>query len=364
MKTKLLNLVTGAALTIPLLTIAAPQEDSADAELVVQHINEADAKRVPQHINEADAKQVPQHINEIAPSAPYSRRVSVKRGARGLHASNSALKVSIPDTENEAVRLALTDGSQGVNDLVVSLPGAEKPVAVKMTSDGSVVYPNYQQDIDIAVQVFDDSARILTVLNGIGSPSEYVYHVDLPAGGRIEKDDSGGLLVLDSQDALIGGFAAPWAVDSVGEKIPTHYEVRGDLVVQVVEHLGRNTSYPVVADPWLWRDLISSASWRYISPYGYSLYVVPTRWARLFPGSYPVGVAGWNELYSKYKDRGLNVNLGGMKDQFICHQQVVAVVEPNKPSWNIDEWRPDVSYLGTVNARCNPGEPGGGKIID
>ncbi|MFB9240304.1 DUF2599 domain-containing protein [Massilia antarctica] len=81
-------------------------------------------------------------------------------------------------------------------------------------------------------------------------------------------------------------------------------------------------------------------------------------------GGYLVGVGGWNELYSKYKNRGLNTNLGSVRNQFICHQQVVAVVQPNKASWNIDEWRRDVGYLATVNARCNPGQPGGGKVID
>lgn len=42
-------------------------------------------------------------------------------------------------------------------------------------------------------------------------------------------------------------------------------------------------------------------------------------------------------------------------DEYICHQQIVAVRYPNKAAWNLDEWRPNVSYLQTVNARCNPG---------
>ena len=75
------------------------------------------------------------------------------------------------------------------------------------------------------------------------------------------------------------------------------------------------------------------------------------------------GVAGWNELYSKYKNigRGIKKNLNGMRDQYICHQQIVAIRAPNKASWNLDEYRPDVGYAATVNAQCNPG---GKNIFD
>ena len=53
--------------------------------------------------------------------------------------------------------------------------------------------------------------------------------------------------------------------------------------------------------------------------------------------------------------------LNGMRDQLICHQQIVAIKDPGKATWNIDEWRPDVGYLQTVNASCNPG---GAKWFD
>lgn len=49
-----------------------------------------------------------------------------------------------------------------------------------------------------------------------------------------------------------------------------------------------------------------------------------------------------NELYAKYKRHGLTRTLGSMKEQLICHHVVVAIAAPNKPSWNLDEWRPEV----------------------
>jgi hypothetical protein len=107
---------------------------------------------------------------------------------------------------------------------------------------------------------------------------------------------------------------------------------------------------------WLGADLVSSASWRFTSGWGWTLSVTPTAWARANCCGAQSGVAasaGWDELYSKYKNAGLNTNLGGMRDQYICHFQFAAF----KSTWNLDEWRPDVSYADTVAALCNPGQP-------
>lgn len=120
-------------------------------------------------------------------------------------------------------------------------------------------------------------------------------------------------------------------------------------------------TYPVVADPYFGYDLIQSARWVWHSGAGWTFEVTPTGWARWNAGGYLPGVYGWNELYSKYRYRGLNTNLNGMRDQYICHRQIVALRAPNKPTWNLDEWRPDVGYWQTLNTSCNPG---GAKWFD
>jgi hypothetical protein len=163
----------------------------------------------------------------------------------------------------------------------------------------------------------------------------------------------GAVFIVGGDGKVIGGFGVPWAKDSAGREVPTRYEVRGSELVQVVDH-HEGLAYPVVADPYLGFDMISSARWVHRSD-GWTMEVTPTGWARSFAGGYLPGVYGWNELYDKYRNRGLNRNLDGMRDQWICHQQVVAIRSPRKPTWNLDEWRPDVSYIQTVNASCNPG---------
>ncbi|CPU68017.1 Protein of uncharacterised function (DUF2599) [Mycobacteroides abscessus] len=39
-----------------------------------------------------------------------------------------------------------------------------------------------------------------------------------------------------------------------------------------------------------------------------------------------------------------------MHDQLVCH----AVGAPDKATWNLEPWRPDVGLLATMSARCNP----------
>ncbi len=171
---------------------------------------------------------------------------------------------------------------------------------------------------------------------------------------------SDAIFIVDSEGNTVGGFSSPWAKDANGNNVATHYEIRSENLVQVVDHRGSDVAYPVVADPYLGFDMIKSASWVHHSE-GWTLQVTPTGWSRFNAGGYVPGVYGWRELYAKYKDRGLNTNLDGMRDQYICHQQIVAVRAPNKATWNLDEWRPNVSYAQTLNASCNPG---GSKWFD
>ncbi len=47
----------------------------------------------------------------------------------------------------------------------------------------------------------------------------------------------------------------------------------------------------------------------------------------------------------------------GMRSQLDCHWTDVRLVQPGKPSWDIEPWRPVVSQQQMVDAWCNPGGP-------
>ena len=311
---------------------------------------------------QATADQIASQIQRVAPAVDDARRIAVHWKPGSIEANTGSIATEIPQYNAGWVRIQRRDQA-GDSELRVGLPLAALPRAAVVAKDGTVTFQRGIPATDVAVQVFDQGVRVLVVLNDRSAPTEISFPVNVPAGGTITPNESGGLIVTDLHGALVGGFDAPWAHDADNRAVATHYDVRGQTVVQVIEHTSGDLQYPVVADQWLFKALISSAKWRFTTPYGWTLMVTPTRWARSFPGFRGVGEAGWNELYSKYKTHGLTRNLNSMRNQFICHQVVVAVHSPRKPTWDIDEWRPNVGFLQTVNHKCNPGPGGSGGEI-
>lgn len=77
---------------------------------------------------------------------------------------------------------------------------------------------------------------------------------------------------------------------------------------------------------------------------GQSLAVVPAAWAR--NGSLAAEEAVWAQLVALAPD----ADLPTMRDQLTCH----TIGAPDKESWNLEPWRPEVGLLATLAARCNP----------
>ena len=320
----------------------------------------------------------------ITSLAPAGGDVTPAQAVGGeLVATSDTTTVSAPLDSSGAVELtapaaaaspAGTDGTAPASipistTVAVDLPDLGSTAAGAVAADGSVIYQNPEGPVDIGVQTIDSSVRIATVIKSPDSPTRFDYTFALPPGGSLELSDDGFVAMRAADGSVLGGLAPAWAKDALGAELPTHYEINGPTVTQVVDISDPAIVYPVVADPWWGQNLISSAKWvlRIVNArhetLGWTLEVTPTKWARAMAYyvqySYDVGAAGWTELYNRYRNsgRGIKKNLDGMRDQYICHQQVVGIRAPNKPTWNLDEWRPNYSYLSTVNAQCNPGGP-------
>ncbi|GAA4534279.1 DUF2599 domain-containing protein [Amycolatopsis samaneae] len=84
-------------------------------------------------------------------------------------------------------------------------------------------------------------------------------------------------------------------------------------------------------------------------PKGPRLAVFPTEYGRRqAPAS--ARLDAWAEVVKLAP----SVNHNNMRDQFLCHYDFARIGAPDKPSWNLEQWRPDVGYARTVLARCNP----------
>ncbi|WP_067676871.1 DUF2599 domain-containing protein [Nocardia miyunensis] len=104
-------------------------------------------------------------------------------------------------------------------------------------------------------------------------------------------------------------------------------------------------------DPYPNTPLIDHTQWTDDSD-GRRLHVYPTPAGRddWFPAALD---RAWGEVLKDAPE----ANTPGMYDQFECHWQWARLVSPNKPSWNLEPWRPAVGYDATVQALCNPGGP-------
>ncbi|MEV6280030.1 DUF2599 domain-containing protein [Nocardia sp. NPDC051832] len=112
-----------------------------------------------------------------------------------------------------------------------------------------------------------------------------------------------------------------------------------------------SSSATPVVDPYAGLPLIDRTEWTAALD-GDRLLVFPTVAGRQTsaPGS---DERAWQEVVTATPD----ADSPGMRDQFICHWVWARLVQPNKPSWNLEPWRPAVGYQATVDASCNPGGP-------
>ncbi|MGW5381919.1 DUF2599 domain-containing protein [Nocardia sp. NPDC003963] len=112
------------------------------------------------------------------------------------------------------------------------------------------------------------------------------------------------------------------------------------------------TPHPIpTVDPYAGQPLIDHVEWTETTD-GPRLLVHPTRAGRdtTFPGS---DLRAWQEIRIADPD----ADTPGMWDQFRCHWEWARLIAPDKPSWNLEPWRPSVGYDATVDAACNPGGP-------
>lgn len=167
-------------------------------------------------------------------------------------ATAAGAQVVVPADASGQVALTggLTNG-QSVR-VALDLPEEVDAGAAVIARDGTVVYPS-EDSTDVAVQTTDEGVRVHTILRDPSAPTEYTYALEgvlpeLNADGSVsltiaaEDEGEGAILV-------VGAIAAPWAVDANGNAVPTRYRVDGATLVQEVDHLAGNYTYPIVADP-------------------------------------------------------------------------------------------------------------------
>lgn len=151
----------------------------------------------------------------------------------------------LPEDPEKAVRLSV----DGAPDLKMGLPlrGDLTPQGVE--ADEQISYLSEDADVEVVATSTEGGFTVQTIIGDLSAPQRYTYPFKLKGGVSIALQPDGGALVLDALGDPVYEIRAPWALDADGRDVPTHYEVEGDNLIQVIEHRAGNYSYPITADP-------------------------------------------------------------------------------------------------------------------
>lgn len=157
--------------------------------------------------------------------------------------------VTIPRDPSDGVELTVDTASVSIR-----LPEVEEASAAVSLDSGAVTYPA-TNGVANTVIPRDGGLQMLTTIASAEAPTSFAYDVTVPEGGSISLVGDGSAVIVDAGGEPVLTTTTPWAVDANGNHVPTHYEIEGDSLVQIVEHAAGDHAYPIVADPtWGWRN--------------------------------------------------------------------------------------------------------------
>lgn len=256
-------------------------------------------------------------------------------------------EVRLPKNAADAIQFLNARGSR----FGVKLPFSSSATAAEQIAAGIVAYDNKNASVSVPIAKTDGSLQVTTVIESPEAPTNYEYQFTLPRGTKILSVGDGLALMDDLK--FLGAIAAPWARDANGRVVPTHFEVVGTSVTQVVDHLSQRFAYPIVADPWFGMNLFGSvyiAPWLAggmpvvnlnLSPWGWLVYTGVAQ-GSLLPPSFAAGqaildTAGWDEAWAKGGSIRSALDKPSQRQQFSCHALgAIAAGE-----WNLEKFRPN-----------------------
>ncbi|ROS49008.1 DUF2599 domain-containing protein [Frigoribacterium sp. PhB24] len=273
----------------------------------------------------------------------------------------SSSEVQVPDDPTSLISVPVDTPASLAGAVQIGVPFADDADTADTAAPGVQVYDNNNDSATVPITHDDGSVQILTVIDTADAPTRYDYSLTVPTGASAEHAD-GAVIITDvaTQD-FIAGIAPAWAKDATGAPVPTHYELHGTTLSQVIEHTPA-TAFPVTADPWIGTNLFSSI--RTSSERGQPRYLLTrSAWGvavstGLAQGGGIAGTAagqqimlgaGWAEATSR--NSGLK-SKASLHQQYDCHV-FYAFAKPD--SWNLEKFRPNNSGWGRnpLTHKCN-----------
>lgn len=230
-------------------------------------------------------------------------------------------------------------------------PARSRLRAVTVTLDGVVLRVAARK---VPVVTADEGAPGLRTVT-LSLPPGGSARLALLSPGALDVDTDGSISVLDGGGTPVAAIGPPAPPSDTGDESPrievtdtdaTHARVELD---DRIRSAGSGTaggsagSGPLPIAFTVGTEAIDSATWGE-NEGGRSLAVDPADWAR------HAGEAGVELIRAQLVAAEPDAGSATMGDQLVCH----AVGAPDKATWNLEPWRPDVGLILTATAQCNP----------
>jgi hypothetical protein len=149
--------------------------------------------------------------------------------------------VAVPQEAESDVSAMAADGSL----LRFSIP-AQGPASVR---DETAIFDGASASNSVGVQRTADGVRALVGIAAPDAAERYSFTASGDAASLAPQDD-GSVLASRSDGTAIGRVEKPWARDANGAEVPTHFEIAGATLTQIIDHRSGPYAYPIVADPF------------------------------------------------------------------------------------------------------------------
>lgn len=297
-------------------------------------------------VDRAIALAAPEVLEDVVPAS----RMTGQTDERTTRLPGAT--ISLPADSGEPVQFK-TDS----HNIRIHLPKSQVRARGIATESKIIAYDNGDGSTSVPLPKSDGTLQITTVIESATAPTEYAYDIDLPLGFVLDLSEEGGGvgIVAADKSEFAGAFAAPWAKDANGDAVPTHFLVRGDSLIQVVDHTVPGVVYPVVADPWLNQHLYYSSNLSLSTWDGKPrVNATPTD-----AGKFYTGISTWwahsdeikNKLAGKYPSRSASQRWNdNVQEQLYCH---IVGLPYSLPEYNLEMARTFQRWDTLIGYKCN-----------
>ncbi len=242
--------------------------------------------------------------------------------------------------------------SQPSEDTKAPVRSRPKPRTSTITLDDVVLRIGARKAVTVQADEDGPGTRTVTLSLAPGGSAR----IALASPGALDVDSDGSITVLDGDGTPVAAVSPPATPSGTTEDDAPRIEVTDiDATRARVEvdrpRVARGSDSagtarrpgPLPVTFVVGTHAIESATWGE-NEGGRSLAVDPTDWAR------HAGQAGLDLIRTQLVAAEPDAGSTTMGDQLVCH----AVGAPDKATWNLEPWRPDVGLILTATAHCNP----------